>query len=187
MTNAMTPQVVRSYLAQLDAALDGVPDDVRRDILSGVAEELAGLDAPAAAARIEALGDPKFIAAEARSSAGPSEGASAPRGNATSAPWYAAMTVLLLILGGFLFPVVGWVAGVVLLWASPMWSNREKWAGLLYGPIAGIAGGSLYGVIVGMIPGLFTGWGILVPAIILASFGNLVVGIRLLRSAQNRR
>lgn len=46
-----TPQVVRSYLAELDAALGGVPVELARDIRNGVEEELAGLDAATAAAR----------------------------------------------------------------------------------------------------------------------------------------
>ncbi|GAB3036546.1 hypothetical protein GCM10027052_13640 [Parafrigoribacterium mesophilum] len=69
MDSSTSPQVVRAYLAQLDAALAAVSDDVRRDIVAGVAEELRGLSAPDAAARIEALGDPAFIAAEARAEA----------------------------------------------------------------------------------------------------------------------
>jgi uncharacterized membrane protein len=63
--NTKGPQVIRSYLADLDAALAGVPADVRRDIVAGVAEELSGLDAATAASRIESFGDPAFIAAEA--------------------------------------------------------------------------------------------------------------------------
>ena len=67
--NTKGPQVIRSYLADLDAALAGVPADVRRDIVAGVAEELSGLDAATAASRIESFGDPAFIAAEASAEA----------------------------------------------------------------------------------------------------------------------
>jgi uncharacterized membrane protein len=66
MTQESTPQVVHDYLAELDRALSGVPAEVRQGIVSGVAEELEGLDAAAAESRIKTLGDPAFIAAEAR-------------------------------------------------------------------------------------------------------------------------
>ena len=66
MIDQTAPQVVRNYLAQLESALGGLPTDVRDGIVAGVAEELSGLDAATAAERIETLGDPAFIAAEAR-------------------------------------------------------------------------------------------------------------------------
>ncbi len=61
---------MRSYLSQRETALDGVPSQARQAILDGAVEELAGLDAEAAAARIDELGDPEFIAAEARADSG---------------------------------------------------------------------------------------------------------------------
>ncbi|MEO7147182.1 MAG: hypothetical protein ABIW81_06475 [Terrimesophilobacter sp.] len=70
MSENTRPQVVRSYLSQLDVALDGVPGRARRAILDGAAEELEGLDAASAAQRIEELGDPEFIAAAARAESG---------------------------------------------------------------------------------------------------------------------
>jgi len=42
--------------------------------------------------------------------------------------------VLLLLIGGIVIPLFGWVAGVVLLWASPVWTVREKLAGTLLVP-----------------------------------------------------
>ena len=47
---------------------------------------------------------------------------------------YTVATVLLLILGGFVVPVVGWFAGVVMLWAGTGWSAAEKWLGTLVWP-----------------------------------------------------
>lgn len=47
---------------------------------------------------------------------------------------YDVLTVLTLLLGGFLVPVVGWLAGVVLLWASPRWTAGQKWLGTLVWP-----------------------------------------------------
>lgn len=48
---------------------------------------------------------------------------------------YTVATVLLLILGGFVVPVVGWFAGVVMLWAGTAWSAGEKWLGTLVWPV----------------------------------------------------
>ncbi len=47
------PQVVRSYLAELDSALVGTTEEVRREILTGVREQLIGVDAATAAHRID--------------------------------------------------------------------------------------------------------------------------------------
>ncbi len=39
------------------------------------------------------------------------------------------VTVILLLIGGIVIPVIGWVAGVVLLWASPRLADRRPtWA-----------------------------------------------------------
>ncbi|WP_157156640.1 hypothetical protein [Diaminobutyricimonas sp. LJ205] len=131
-----TPQVVRSYLAQLEAALVGVPDSVSRDIRAGVAEELTGLDAAAAAARIEELGDPAFIAAEARAEAGAppvivAPPAAAPAGDSRA---YTIIAALLVALGGILVPVLGWIVGIAMVWMSRTWSLGEKLVATLTGP-----------------------------------------------------
>ena len=47
---------------------------------------------------------------------------------------YDAVTVFLLLAGGVIVPVVGWVAGAVMLLASRRWTLRDKLAGLLVWP-----------------------------------------------------
>ncbi|WP_167139080.1 hypothetical protein [Diaminobutyricimonas sp. TR449] len=146
MTEAQpTPQVVRSYLAQLEAALVGVPDSVSRDIRAGVAEELTGLDAAAAAARIEELGDPAFIAAEARAEAGAppvivAPPVAAPAGDSRA---YTIIAALLVALGGILVPVLGWVVGIAMVWMSRTWSLGEKWIATLTGPVSVVLGAGI--------------------------------------------
>jgi hypothetical protein len=44
------------------------------------------------------------------------------------------VTVLLLLVGGVIFPVVGWVVGAVMLLSSRTWTMRDKLAGLLIWP-----------------------------------------------------
>jgi hypothetical protein len=47
---------------------------------------------------------------------------------------YEAITVFLLLVGGVLLPVVGWLIGATMLLASSRWSIRDKLAGLLVWP-----------------------------------------------------
>jgi hypothetical protein len=45
-----------------------------------------------------------------------------------------AVALVLLLAGGVVVPVAGWLAGVVLLWASPSWSPGRKALGTLIVP-----------------------------------------------------
>lgn len=47
---------------------------------------------------------------------------------------YDAVTVFLLLVGGVILPVAGWIIGAVMLLASPRWSARDKLVGLLVWP-----------------------------------------------------
>lgn len=47
---------------------------------------------------------------------------------------YDAVTVFLLLAGGVILPVVGWVAGAVMLLLSRRWTLRDKLLGLLVWP-----------------------------------------------------
>jgi uncharacterized membrane protein len=188
-----TPQVVRSYLAQLETALVGVPESVGRDIRAGVEEELTGLDATAAAARIEELGDPAFIAAEARAEAGSSPvvaGAPVTGVQATGigdSRGYTIIAALLVALGGVLVPVLGWIVGIAMVWMSRTWTLGEKWIATLTGPLSillsvGIA--TTVSLSQAQLPTLFgIGWTFPVLLLILV---NLVVGIWLLWRARAR-
>jgi hypothetical protein len=139
MTETSTPQVVRDYLDELDREMAGVSGEIRDGIVAGIAEELDGLDAAAAASRIESLGDPKFIAAEARAGAAPKPApvrTAPPR--ASEQRWYVVVTAILLDIGGLLVPLAGWVAGIMLLWASPLWTRNEKLVATLVPPAVGL-------------------------------------------------
>lgn len=134
MADPTVPQVVRSYLAQLERALADLPAGVRDEIVAGIQEELEGLDAGAAAARIEEFGDPEFIAAEARTEAA----TAAPAGTTPQVDthrreprWYPVLAALLVAFGGVIVPVVGWVVGLALMWMSTTWRRRDKWVATL--------------------------------------------------------
>jgi|SRR5690554_471917 len=133
MTESTAPQVVRSYLTQLERALVGLPVEVRDEIVAGIREELDGLDAAAAADRIETLGDPEFVAAEARAEAGGSAA------GASSEPrWFPVVAALLVAVGGIVIPFIGWIVGIAMVWMSKSWRLRDKWIATLT-PFAAVA------------------------------------------------
>jgi hypothetical protein len=42
--------------------------------------------------------------------------------------------LVLLLIGGIVLPVLGWIIGVILLWRSATWSSREKLLGTFVVP-----------------------------------------------------
>lgn len=117
------PVEVDRYLQRLDVALAGVPAHTANDIRAGVREELSSLDPDAARERIFQLGDPEFIAAEARGGADES----APRRKpALESRPYIVVASLAVALGIFVVPVVGALVGFVMMWVSPAWKRWEK-------------------------------------------------------------
>ena len=120
-----TPEITTAYLAQLDDELGQLPEDLRRDILAGVGEELQGLDSAAAAARIRQLGDPAFIAAEARTEMPNGAPGVAVEASAPGRP-FSIVAVVVLIAGSLLVPVIGALVGLVLVSQAEAWTRREK-------------------------------------------------------------
>ncbi|WP_349899403.1 HAAS signaling domain-containing protein [Parafrigoribacterium soli] len=141
MSTDAQPQVVRSYLAGLEAALSDVPSEVSREIVAGITEELDGLDPATAAARIEALGDPVFIAAEARGGVAAPPPAPAPAASRPQDPrWYTVLAALMVAFGGIVIPFLGWFVGMALVWLSKSWRTWEKWVATVTLPVAIIIG-----------------------------------------------
>lgn len=99
---------------------------------------------------------------------------------------YTVATVLLLILGGFVVPVVGWFAGVVMLWAGTGWSAGEKWIGTLVWPaVVGLPLATL--ALAGWLSGGTAGWTVGTGAVVgaVTVLGVLPwVFVRLLRTAR---
>ena len=114
-----------------------MPRARRRELLDEIAAHIAEARASGAPLQrvLDELGDPKDIAAtgSARKPLGVREVAA----------------VVLLLLGGFIF-LAGWVAGLILLWASPRWRWPDKLLGTLVWPF-GYAG-----VLYGLLAGAFT-------------------------------
>jgi len=123
-------KLVRRYLAQLDAALQGVEASRKQEILAEVhehiEEERSGIDPDDTASvrtLLDKVGDPAAIAAEA--------GAPPPGSRRWDvwAPW--------LIIFGPIASGLGWIAAMLILWPSPTWSRRDKLIATLV-PLAGL-------------------------------------------------
>ncbi|NRD27964.1 hypothetical protein [Frigoribacterium sp. VKM Ac-2836] len=116
--------VAAQYLKDLDRALIGAPDDVRRSMLADVADELRGLEGDAARSRIAELGDVDTIAADARADTTALIPAAPNRG-------YAIGTSITLVAGWYLIPVFGWIAGLIMIGAGTHWTAAERRRGIL--------------------------------------------------------
>ena len=138
-----TRSLVTGYLDQLDRALRDVPAARRKEIVSEIREhidEAAGGTAENASEAevrtiLEQLGDPETIAEDARDRFG------VPRKNAG---WVEGVAIPLLLLGGFIGMGIGWLFGVILLWASSVWTLKDKIIGTLFVPL-GLAGALFFG------------------------------------------
>ncbi|MHC5795450.1 HAAS signaling domain-containing protein [Lacisediminihabitans sp. FW035] len=193
MKETDTPQVVSGYLAELDRKLADVTEEVRQGIVAGIAEELEGLDAAAAAARIESLGDPAFIAAEARAGAeGPASSPAPGATRTTKRPtppraseqrWYVVVTTVLLEFGGLVVPLAGWVAGIMLLWASSLWTRGEKLVATILPPAVGVV---LFGVFALVGSGGPWWHALVLGGIAGSAIASIVIGIVLSRRAWTR-
>ncbi|ANY06535.1 HAAS signaling domain-containing protein [Pseudonocardia sp. HH130630-07] len=143
-------ELVERYLLRLRAATADLPADQREELLADLAAHLAeavppGSDELTARRVLDGLGAPELVAAAARKETGP-----VARPDAGPVEVYDVIAVLVLLLGGFAMPVLGWIVGVVLLWGSPRFSDQDKWLGTLAWPaviavgiVAFVAGGPL--------------------------------------------
>lgn len=133
---------INSYIGRVDAAARGLPPDRRIELLDQLREHLdAVAGAPGASevsvlAAIDRLGDPAEIVA---SEAGVPQALGVALDTSARSAWgpLEIIAVLLLIVGTFLIPVVGPLAGLVCAWFSPAWTRGEKLVATLLcsGPI----------------------------------------------------
>jgi HAAS domain-containing protein len=136
----MTQPLVRAYVDELRRAARDLPRGRRSELVQEIEEYLAEAippDASEAEVRtaLDRLGDPEQIVAEERGRAGVQTG---------RAGWVEWVAVFLLPIGGVVVPVLGWVIGAVLLWASRIWTVRDKLIGTLLLPGGLIAAAAMF-------------------------------------------
>jgi Protein of unknown function (DUF1700) len=130
----MSPQgdkLVEDYLKRLNRELRDLPRARRRELVDEIAEHISEAradlepeDEATVRTLLDRLGAPEDIAAEARERFGVQR-----RSGALDIA-----ALVLLLIGGVILPVVGWLVGVVLLWSSSIWTSREKLIGTLVIP-----------------------------------------------------
>lgn len=131
MPNLTTP-TVRDYLHDLNRALRDLPRARRTEIVRDISAHIdAALADPAeqsqgtTATILDHLGTPAEVADAARAELPPLPARMAGRDIAT---------IVLLLIGGIVIPVLGWLIGAVLLWTSTAWRAKDKLIATLFVP-----------------------------------------------------
>jgi hypothetical protein len=141
MTTDTLHPLAADYLQRLRHAGRDLPPGRLRELLAEIEAHLAEAIEPTASDAqaltvLDKLGEPDAIIAAERPR--PDELPERPE----TSKWAA---IGLLLVGGFIF-VVGWFAGLILLWRSRAWTTRDKWIGTLV-----IPGGLATSVLIGLI------------------------------------
>jgi uncharacterized membrane protein len=128
----MSQQLVDRYLRDLREDLRDLPRSRQNELVAEIKEHIdvalaeePSQDESSVRNVLERLGDPADIASEARDRMGIRPARAGFRETAA---------VILLPIGGVLIPLFGWIAGLILLWSSPVWTSRDKWIGSLIIP-----------------------------------------------------
>jgi uncharacterized membrane protein len=136
--SATSDKLVERYLKHLDVELDDLPRDRRREIVDEIAGHIAEARADLEQETesdvrniLEGLGDPAEIATDARERF---EVAPPPKPAKSEPGWVEIGALIMLLVGGLVLPVIGWVIGVVLLWTSNLWNTRDKIIGTIFVP-----------------------------------------------------
>ena len=131
-------KLVERYLKHLDVELDDLPRDRRREIVDEISGHIAEARAVLQAETesdvrniLEGLGDSAEIAADARERF---EVSPQRKPGKTEPGWVEIGALIMLLVGGLVLPVIGWVIGVVLLWTSNVWNVRDKVIGTIFVP-----------------------------------------------------
>jgi hypothetical protein len=132
-----------TYLKQLRRAARRLPRSDRDELVGQIEEHLREALPPGAGesvvrTELDRLGSPAEIVAAEHERLG----LAAPTGG-----FFEWITLLLLLVGSLIIPVVGWLIGAIMLWISRVWTWREKLAGTLIMP-GGLAAVVLFGLLV---------------------------------------
>ena len=128
---ALDHPLVGEYLTHLEAATAHLPADERNDVRQGIRDHLrealrdACSDADVRNV-LDAVGRPEEIVDPPTSA--PAAAPLPPPATSRRGP-LEVIAVVMLLIGGIVVPVVGWIVGVVLLWMSKAWTTRQKLLG----------------------------------------------------------
>ncbi|MGD0166309.1 MAG: hypothetical protein ABSC51_03345 [Gaiellaceae bacterium] len=130
MSDSSLHPLARAYLKRLKKAAKGLSRARRKELIGEIELHLrealaAGASDAEALNVLERLGEPAEIVAAAGTTPG-----QALEVHAGKREWLA---IALLLIGGFV-AVIGWLAGVALLWRSRIWTLRDKLIGTLVLP-----------------------------------------------------
>lgn len=126
--SALDHPLVHDYLRRLEHAIAQMPADERNELRENITmhlrEELAAASTHAQVRNtLATLGDPYDIV-------GAQPATDGHRGRGA----HEVIAVVLLLIGAFIVPVVGWIVGVVLLWSSKAWTRGQKLLGTFVFP-----------------------------------------------------
>lgn len=129
MTASTIHPLAAEYLQRLRHIGRRLPRERRRELVAEIEAHLSDAIPPEASeadalTALDRLGTPEDIV-----EAEQTPSVASPRIRSIH-EWAA---IFLLLLGGFVF-VVGWIAGLILLWSSRAWSTPQKWIGTLFIP-----------------------------------------------------
>lgn len=127
-SNNSQSKPAEDYLSELRAALAGAPAALQAEILADVAGGFDGLTDDETRTRIAELGDPHVIAADATvddSVPGTSGVGPAPTLQPVT-KGYATATGIVLTAGWYLVPVLGWIAGLVMIGIGDHWTPQVR-------------------------------------------------------------
>ena len=130
--------LVNDYIGRLDAAATSLPPSRRAELAGEVRQHIEMALAEAGARDevtvrnvLDRLGPPDEIVDAERQMDGPPPGwtlAPVQASAAGSSPWGAVeiAAVLLLTVGAVFLPIIGPLLGLVFVWMSVQWTNRQK-------------------------------------------------------------
>jgi hypothetical protein len=138
-------ELVSDYLRRLNGAASGLPADRRHELVEEITAHIAEARAASPGQPgdvrtiLDQLGAPEEIVRAATEGTAAAGVAQVRRSDQLST--LEVVAVVLVLVGGVVLPFVGWLAGVILLWASPRWQVKDKllatlvWPGGLLAPL----------------------------------------------------
>lgn len=172
---------VADYLKRLRRASTDLPDGPRAELLDNISTHLADTSAENSSEAhvrtvLDQLGTPEEVAEAARAESGTHPA------RTQGERLYDGATVAIVVLAGFVLPVLGWIVGVVMLWRGPRWHQGQKWLGTLLWPLMFAMAGVM--ILTGSSP---VGDLVLVAGVALVLLGLPAAAIYLTRAAARHR